>query len=160
MINAQTVVGSAVYDSKNIKGLDNRLEHSGQQIKNIAKTNIKDTFVTAGGAAATVGAAVAVSKSARAQKAIGNFVKEFTDDFANSPAGKNIIKFAQDNISKFRNLPANTKAAIGSVAVLGTLITTAASRFVKNQGCYNAGKINQKYVDKSNLQQAAAKDLE
>lgn len=135
-------------DSK--ESIRNKREHTIKQVLHAKQTQAKDTFATVAGVAGSIGAAAAVSKSKTAQ----NFISKYISKVKNSNAVKNTIKeltpYIKKGADKFKALPTPAKVVLGA----GLVLTTAVSNLIRTKGIYDAGKIDQEYIDKAKLQNA------
>ena len=135
-------------DSK--ESIRNKREHTIKQVLHAKQTQAKDTFATAAGVAGSIGAAAAVSKSKTAQ----NFISKYISKVKNSNAIKNTIEelspYIKKCANKFKALPTPAKVVLG----IGLVLTTAVSNLIRTKGIYDAGKIDQEYIDKAKLQNA------
>ena len=139
-------------DSK--ETIRNKREHTIKQVLHAKQTQAKDTFATVAGVAGSIGAAAAVSKSKTAQ----NFISKYISKGLNGTKNNKVIKDTVEELSpyikkcanKFKALPTPAKVVLG----IGLVLTTAASILIRTKGIYDAGKIDQEYIDKAKLQNA------
>ena len=139
----------------NDKGsIGNRIEHSVEQTKNMVKTQFKDQFVSAAGVAGSIGAAAAVSKSKTAQNFISKYISKGLNGIKNNKVIKDTVEelspYIKKCADKFKALPTPAKVVLG----IGLVLTTAVSNLIRTKGIYDAGKIDQEYIDKAKLQNA------
>lgn len=130
----------------------NRAACAGAHLKNDFKTALKAEAV----AYASIGAVVLTHKI----PAVSTFVEKSASKLAKTKIGKHIGKVAssmlsQETISKIKGLPTPVKLA-AAIAVP----TLSAISIITTKGIYNAGKIDQKYEDKAQLNKLVDSKIE
>ena len=139
-------------DSK--ESIRNKREHTIKQVLHAKQTQAKDTFATVAGVAGSIGAAAAVSKSKTAQNFISKYISKGLNGIKNNKVIKDTVEelspYIKKCADKFKALPTPAKVVLGA----GLVLTTAASNLIRTKGIYDAGKIDQEYIDKAKLQNA------
>ena len=139
-------------DSK--ESIRNKREHTIKQVLHAKQTQAKDTFATVAGVAGSIGAAAAVSKSKTAQNFISKYISKGLNGIKNNKVIKDTVEelspYIKKSTDKFKALPTPAKVVLG----IGLVLTTAASNLIRTKGIYDAGKIDQEYIDKAKLQNA------
>lgn len=139
-------------DSK--ESIRNKREHTIKQVLHAKQTQAKDTFATVAGVAGSIGAAAAVSKSKTAQNFISKYISKGLNGIKNNKVIKDTVEelspYIKKCANKFKALPTPAKVVLG----IGLVLTTAASNLIRTKGIYDAGKIDQEYIDKAKLQNA------
>ena len=139
-------------DSK--ESIRNKREHTIEQVLHAKQTQAKDTFATVAGVAGSIGAAAAVSKSKTAQNFISKYISKGLNGIKNNKVIKDTVEelspYIKKCADKFKALPTPAKVVLG----IGLVLTTAASNLIRTKGIYDAGKIDQEYIDKAKLQNA------
>ena len=142
------------YTSKVAKN-SNKMNEALARTTNKQKGLQKDTFVTAAGTAATIGATVAVKNSKKAQKVLTQSFKPIKKAFCESNFGKEVIKSCkdvagvvkpalQDGAKWVKNLPKPAKAILG----IGPAVTALASTIVQTKTRMNDTEIAKDYAKK------------
>ena len=139
-------------DSK--ESIRNKREHTIKQVLHAKQTQAKDTFTTVAGVTGSIGAAAAVSKSKTAQNFISKYISKGLNGIKNNKVIKDTVEelspYIKKCANKFKALPTPAKVVLG----IGLVLTTAASNLIRTKGIYDAGKIDQEYIDKAKLQNA------
>lgn len=151
-----TIANKIKADQEKQGSVKNRIKYGFKQSINYKKASLKDTFTTAAGVAASVGAAASIKNSKAAQrflKKASDYAKDVLNevkdlDFAKKIEKNFLYKSLKEGVNKFalnakkaakwvKALPKPAKVVLAA----GVAITAIASRAIRNKSILEAGKI-------------------